>query len=109
MVNTRRGTRNTRGSGPAESRGDRAESRNQTPINQPVPNVPGNVVFDEATMEALRNLMLQTIQSVLPMAQTAVPGVDEHVQVEHVEVENTTTIPPLKILIFLGLLRLSFL
>ena len=108
MVNTRRNTRNTRGSGPAESRGDRAESRNQTPVNQPVPNVPGNVIFDEATMEALRNLMLQTIQSVLPTVQAAVPGIGETVQVEHVEANNTTTAPHTQNVNFSGLLKLFF-
>ena len=90
MVNTRRSNRNTQGSGPAEGQGDRAESRNRTPANQQNPNAQGNLVIDTATMEVLRNLVLQTIQDVLPIVQTATPGVGEDEQAENIEVECNT-------------------
>ena len=66
MVSTRRGNRNTQDSGPGEGQGDGAESRNRTLVGQTDRNARGSIVFDDATMEALRNMMLQTIQSVLP-------------------------------------------
>ena len=94
MVSTRRGNRNTHDNGPGEGQGDGAESRNRTLVGQTDHNVRGNIVFDDATMEALRNMMLQTIQSVLPTVQATVPEVEGSIQGEPMETEDTPAIPP---------------
>ena len=91
MVNT---GRSEQGDGSDRNSKERGESQN--PANQPDPKVRRNIVFDEETMETLKNLMLQTIQSVLPAAQNVAPEVEESGHVGNIEVEYPQELPPVQ-------------